>query len=469
MKISFVGAARTVTGSKHLININGHSLLIDCGLFQGGAEEAYSINSELIFDPSQVDAAILTHSHIDHCGNLPTLLKKGFEGQIYTTHASAHLARLMLSDAAYIQEADAEDSGRRNNGSKRNGGKKNGFPPLYNKEEADRVSEHMVRMGYNKEFEIVPGVTARLVEAGHILGSASVILECEEKNKKTRIWFSGDIGRPRLPLVRDPILPFNADYLVMESTYGDTVHPEPEEAQQKLMEVTSEALERGGKVLIPAFAIGRTQELVYTFNLMMSQGLIPQTQIVVDSPLAVNASDIFRDHPDFFDKETLEFINSGNAALNFDELTYVRSVEESKALHKRDEPMVIISASGMVESGRILHHLAHNIEDPRSTILLVSYQAPNTLGRRLAEGENSPEILGQVYERKARVVQIKGFSAHAGQNDLIEYALASKNTLKGVYLVHGEERTAETLRDQLQAVGLEKVLAPYPKQVVELE
>jgi metallo-beta-lactamase family protein len=473
MKINFVGAARTVTGSQHLININGHTLLIDCGLFQGGAEDSYKINSELPFDPSKVDAAILTHSHIDHCGNLPTLLKMGFEGQIYTTHASAHLARLMLSDSAFIQEADAEDSARSRNGRRKNGGKKNGgkkvFPPLYNREEADQVSERMVGTGYNKEFEIVPGVIARLVEAGHILGSASVILECEEKGKQTRIWLSGDIGRPRLPLVRDPILPFNADYLIMESTYGDTIHPEPEVAQQKLMEVTSNALERGGKVIIPAFALGRTQELVYTFNIMMSEDQIPKVPIIVDSPLAVNASDIFRDHPDFFDKETLEFINSGNAALNFDELTYVRSVEESKALHERDEPMVIISASGMAESGRILHHLAYNIEDPRNTVLLVSYQAPNTLGRKLEDGETNLEIMGQVFNRKAHVEKIRGFSAHAGQNDLIEYALAAKNTLKGVYLVHGEDKTAETLRDELQAVGLEKVLAPYPKQVIELD
>jgi metallo-beta-lactamase family protein len=463
MKISFVGAARTVTGSRHLININGHTILIDCGLFQGSIDEAYKTNSELPFDSSKVDAAILTHAHIDHCGSLPNLLKQGFEGQIYATHASAHLARLMLSDAAYIQEADSEDVGRRTKGGKKV------FPPLYNREEADRVSEHTISQYYNMEFEIVPGVTARLVEAGHILGSASVILECEEKGKKTRVWFSGDIGRPRLPLVRDPILPFKADYLVMESTYGDTIHPEPEEAQQKLMEVTSTTLERGGKVIIPAFAIGRTQELVYTFNLMMSEGQIPKVPIVVDSPLAVNASDIFRDHPDFFDKETLEFINSGNAALNFDELTYVRSVEESKALRERDEPLVIISASGMAEAGRILHHLAQNIEDPRCTVLLVSYQAHNTLGRQLAEGQKNLEIMGQVYQRKADVVTIRGFSAHAGQNDLIEYALASKDSLKGVYLVHGEQKTAETLRDELQAVGLEKVLAPYQKQVVELE
>lgn len=463
MKISFVGAARTVTGSRHLININGHTILIDCGLFQGSIEEAYKTNSELPFDSSKVDAAILTHAHVDHCGSLPTLIKQGFGGQIYATHASAHLARLMLSDAAYIQEADSEDVGRR-----KKGGKKV-FPPLYNREEADRVSEHTISQDYNMEFEIVPGVTARLVEAGHILGSASVILECEEKGKKTRVWFSGDIGRPRLPLVRDPILPFKADYLVMESTYGDTIHPKPEEAQQKLMGVTSTTLERGGKVIIPAFAIGRTQELVYSFNLMMSEGQIPKVPIVVDSPLAVNASDIFRDHPDFFDKETLEFINSGNAALNFDELTYVRSVEESKALRERDEPLVIISASGMAEAGRILHHLAQNIEDPRSTVLLVSYQAHNTLGRQLAEGQKNLEIMGQVYQRKADVVTIRGFSAHAGQNDLIEYALASKDSLKGVYLVHGEQKTAETLRDELQAVGLEKVLAPYQKQVVELE
>jgi metallo-beta-lactamase family protein len=463
MKISFLGAARDVTGSQFLLQINGHQLLLDCGLFQGRRDEFYKINGEFLFDPSRVDAAVLTHSHIDHSGNFPGLVKRGYSGPIYATPVTTHLTSLMLADSANIQESEAEEVSRRN---KRRD--KPPVEPLYTTEDAQKVPPLFENMPYNTEFEPIPGVTARLVDAGHILGSASLVLDIDEHGKQYRVWCSGDIGRLKLPLVRDPTLPFNADYLIMESTYGDLDHPDPEDAYNELSEVVNRTIARGGKVVIPAFAIGRTQELAYSLNLMMREGLIPETQIVVDSPLAVSASDIFRQHPEFFDKETLEFIREGNSALTFDELTYVRSVQESREVNASNEPMVIISASGMADSGRVLHHLAGNLEDPRATIALVSYQAQHTLGWQLAQGEKSIDIFGDTHQVKADVVRIRGFSAHAGQSLLMEYALASHNTLKGLYLVHGEAETAEHLQKKLKEAGIEKVSVPFKKQTLEL-
>lgn len=452
-----------MTGSQYLLQVNGSQLLVDCGLFQGRRDEFFKVNTEFLFDPSQVDAAVLTHAHIDHSGNLPNLVKNGFKGPIYTTPVSAHLTELMLTDSANIQEAEAEEANRR-----RSKVDKLPVEALYTTQEATQVQPLFENTAYNNEFEPIPGVTARLVDAGHILGSASLILDVEENGKKFRVWCSGDIGRLKLPLVRDPTLPFNADYLIMESTYGDMDHPDPEDAYKKLREVVERTVERGGKVVIPAFAIGRTQELVYSLNTMMSEGQLPEVPIVVDSPLAVSATDIFRQHPEFFDKETLEFIREGNSALSFDQLTYVRSVSESREMNASDEPMVVISASGMADSGRVLHHLAGNLGDPRSTVALVSYQAQHTLGWQLAQGEKSIEIFGDRHDVKAEVVRIRGFSAHAGQSYLMEYGLASQNTLKGVFLIHGEQQTAEKLQAKLKGSGLERVAVPFRKQSLEV-
>jgi metallo-beta-lactamase family protein len=400
---------------------------------------------------------------VDHCGNLPFLAKKGYAGPIYASHATAHLGGLMLSDSASIQEGEAEEVNRQQ--------KKNGqqVKPLYNQNDVQRVIELFQCKPYNLEFEPVPGLITRLVDAGHILGSAGIVFDIEESNQKYRLWFSGDIGRLDLPLVRDPILPFNADYLVMESTYGDSDHPSPEQAYQTLKEKITAAIERRGKVIIPSFALGRAQELVYSLNVMMAEGEIPQVPVAVDSPLAVEASDIFRRHPEFFDKETIEFMKSGNSALNFEQLIYIRSADESRALQERDEPMVIISPSGMADNGRVQHHLAQNLGDPRSMVLLVSYQAPHTLGWELASGEKFVEIFGRSYEVKAEVARLRGFSSHAGQKMLVDYALAARNTLKGVYLVHGEARPTEALRKKLNSAGIEKVTIPYRKQVLELQ
>ncbi|MFZ5908635.1 MAG: MBL fold metallo-hydrolase RNA specificity domain-containing protein [Chloroflexota bacterium] len=464
MKIHFHGAAQTVTGSQHLLEVNGSRLLLECGLFQGRRAETYERNQAFPFQPSKVDAVILSHAHIDHSGNLPNLVKQGFGGPIYATRATVDLAAVMLADSGHIQEADAAYVNYRR--------ARRGEPPvepLYTQEDAERVGELFQPVEYGQVFEPVPGVTARMVEAGHILGSAAAALELEEKGRKVRLWFSGDIGRRKLPLLRDPVLPEEADYLLMESTYGDKPHRDPETAYLEFRDVVARTLERRGKVVIPAFAVGRTQELVYDLHIMMHTNGLPKAPIFVDSPLAVNASDIFRKHPECFDEETRVFTQDGkHPALAFDQLTYIRSVEESKALNERKEPMIIISASGMAETGRILHHLRYNIEDPRNTVCIVSWQAPYTLGRRLADREKQVKIFGESFHVRAEIATIGGLSAHAGQDLLAEYALRLKKRARGVFLVHGEQKSAMMLKEKLAAQGLSQVYYPEFKSSVEI-
>ena len=458
MKIHFYGAAQTVTGSQHLLQINGYNLLLECGLFQGRRQDTYERNRNLPFNPAKINAVILSHAHIDHSGNLPQLVQRGYRGPIYTTPASAHLANIMLMDSGHIQESDAEFLNKHHKG--RNGDK---VEPLYTQEDAAFVAQFFDTVPYDRPFEPVPGVTARLVDAGHILGSAAVVLDVEEKGRKFRFWFSGDIGRRNLPLIRDPQLPEGADYMLMECTYGDKPHREPESAFVELRDVVHKTVDRGGKVIIPAFAVGRTQELVYDLHQMFESGDLPRVPVFVDSPLAVNTSQVFSQHPECFDAETQAFIAAGRhrTALGFDLLTYTRSVEESKALNDRKDPMIIISASGMAETGRILHHLKNNIENPRNTVLIVSWQAPNTLGRRLADREKQVKIFGEVYQRRAEVATIGGLSAHAGQNFLVEYAAALKGKVKQIFLVHGEEAPAQALQEKLAERNLPP--AAYPK------
>jgi metallo-beta-lactamase family protein len=445
MKLRICGAAQTVTGSQHLIEINGTRVLLECGLFQGRRQETYTRNQNFPFDPRKIDVVLLSHAHIDHSGNLPNLVKQGFSGPIFATPPTVDLANYMLLDSAHIQEADTEYVNFKH--------AKRGQPPvepLYSIADAEEAVKLFSPIGYKRPFEPVPGLTVEFVDAGHILGSAAISLELEEKGRKVRLWFSGDIGRRELPLLRDPILPSNADYLLMESTYGDKPHRDPDEAFEEFSVVVAQTIRRGGKVIIPAFAVGRTQEMVYFLHRMVDEGRIPRVPIFVDSPLAVNASDVFKKHPECFDEETLAFMKKGHPALDFENLTYTRSVDESKALNDRKEPMVIISASGMAENGRIRHHIRNNIEDPNSTILIVSWQAPDTLGRLLAERAPSVMIFGEKYRRKAEVATIGGLSAHAGQDFLLEYANALRGRSKQVILVHGEEKAATILKDKME-------------------
>jgi metallo-beta-lactamase family protein len=456
MRIHFLGAAQTVTGAQFLLEVNGHTLLLECGLYQGKREESYRRNQTFAFDPSQISAAILSHAHIDHSGNLPNLVKQGFAGPIYTTPATAALADIMVRDSAHVLEADVNYVNKKR--------RKRGEPPLeplYTVADAEKVAPLFRGIPYQQPFEPIPGVQATLVDAGHILGSAAIVLDIEEQGQRFRLWFSGDIGRERLPLLRDPVLPEKADFLMMECTYGDRPHHDPEEAYQHLREVTQRTLTRGGKVIIPAFAVGRTQELVYCYNRMLQAGEIPPVPIYVDSPLAVAASRIFQHFADLFDEETRASVQSGgHPALSYPQLHYIQSVEESRALNDRMDPMIIISASGMAEAGRILHHLKHNIQNPRNTIVIVSWQAPDTLGRRLVEGAPVVRIFGELFDRRAEVVAIDGFSAHAGQDMLLHYAEASRASLRRIILVHGEPTAADALREKMLQEGLPKPIYP---------
>ncbi|MEX2161814.1 MAG: MBL fold metallo-hydrolase [Anaerolineales bacterium] len=457
MQLRFLGAAQTVTGSQHLLEVNGHKVMLDCGMYQGRRQEAIERNRSFQFPIGELKAVILSHAHIDHCGNLPNLVKSGYRGPIHAQRASAHLTRLMLEDSARIQESDAQHLNRRR---EKQGGAY--VKPLYTTADAAQTNAQFVEQDYDQTFEVVPGVQATFVEAGHILGSAAIVLDIEEQGRKQRLWFSGDVGRSELALIRDPVLPTGADTLLMECTYGDRLHPSPDLAYEQLRGVVSDTLGRGGKVIIPAFAVGRTQELVYNLNRMMAAGEIRRVPVFVDSPLAVNVSDIFRAHPECFDTETRKFIETDKhrEALGFEMLTYIRDVEESKALNGRKEPMIIISASGMLEVGRVLHHLEHNVHDANSVVLIVSWMAPHTLGRRLVEGETRIKIFGEVYERKIRVAHIDGFSAHADRDGLRAYAQAVKGQVRSIYLVHGEAGPATALTELLAADGFANVHYP---------
>jgi metallo-beta-lactamase family protein len=463
MKLSFHGAAQTVTGSMHLVEVNGSRLLLDCGLFQGRRKESFVKNQTFPFDVTKIDAVILSHAHIDHSGNWPNLVKQGFNGPIYATSATAHLTDLMVRDSGHIQERQAESASFHN--------AKRGEPPvepLYTEEDAEQVKPLLQSFNYDEPFEAAKGVTATFYDAGHILGSASISLHMEEKQQKRHLWFSGDIGRRGMPILRDPVLPKEADVLLMESTYGDKPHNDPEQAYLEMREIILRTLKRSGKVIIPSFAVGRTQELVYNLHRMSEDGDLPHVPIYVDSPLAVNASKIFRAHPECYDAEMNQLIQTGHPALDFKYLRYVETLEESKALNLRTDPMIILSASGMAEVGRVVYHIRWAIEDKRNTILIVSWQSPETMGRKLADREKTVKIFGDTYQVRAEIATVGGLSAHAGQDLLTEYAVGVKHSAKSIFLVHGEEKGALPLMEKLKENGVKHVHYPAMHSSLEL-
>ena len=465
MKISFHGAAQTVTGSRHLLGINGHRLLLDCGLYQGRRRDTYERNLNFPFEPVSVDSLILSHAHIDHSGNLPNLVRQGYKGPIHATHATTDLTDAMLLDAGHIQESDTAYLNKKF--------KRRGQPtikPLYTGADAAAATRNFVGHEYERAFEALPGVTARFVEAGHILGSAGVVLDIEERGRKVRLMFSGDIGRPGMPLVRDPVTPLEVDYLIMECTYGDRVHETPDQAYASLHDLVRRTIDRGGKVIIPAFAVGRTQALVYYLHQMFERGELPHVPVYVDSPLAINVTSVFREHPECFDSETKAFMRSDphGTALGFDMLSYTLEVNDSKAINDRPGPMVIISASGMAETGRILHHLRNNIGNERNCILITSWMAPHTLGRRLSEGDKQVRIFGESFNVRAEVATIHGLSSHADRDFLLTYAQQPGGRLKGIFLVHGEPGPAAALKERMSAAGLPPVRFPALGDEVEI-
>ena len=466
MKIRFLGAIRTVTGSMHMLSVNGAQLLLDCGLYQGKRQESFERNRTLPFDATAVDALILSHAHIDHSGNIPTLIKSGFNGNIYTTPATRDLCSAMLRDSGHIQESDAQYVNKKR--------ARQGLPPvepLYTVEDATNSLRYFISVGYGRPLPVAPGVKLTFRDAGHILGSAVTVLDVEENGATSRLVFTGDLGRREIPILKDPEPVDNADYLITESTYGSRVHDSFETSNEVLRDVISDTYRQGGKVIVPAFSVGRTQELVYALHRLTEARKIPSLPIFVDSPLSVNVTEIFRLHPECYDQEVNEFLaeTGQHDPFGFHRLTYVRSTERSKELNFLREPAIIISASGMCEAGRILHHLKNNIEDPRNTVLIVGWQAPYTLGRRLVERQSTVKIFGEEYSLKARVETINGFSAHADRNELLDYARQlGAGRLKSAFVVHGEEASSQALAYGLNSIGVEKAIVPQEGQEFEL-
>ena len=455
MEITFVGAAREVTGSCHLLHVNGHTVALDCGMFQGKRQESAEKNRTLPVPIAELDAVVLSHAHIDHSGRLPFLVAEGYSKTIWSTSATRDLSAVMLADSAHIQEKDAEFLAKR---------KKDFIEPLYGLRHAVRTMDLMVGVPYGKPFDVVPGVRASYVDAGHILGSASVILDCTDGGKTKRLVFSGDIGRSGLAIIRDPVPPEGADALIMESTYGNRDHESVEGARAKLAQVIRETAARGGRVLIPAFAVGRTQEMIYALHGLVKEGAIPSIPIYVDSPLAIDTTTVFEMHPEIFDKSE-DMVAKAQELFRFDLLSYTRDVEESKALGRARGPMVIIAAAGMMENGRILHHLAQGASDPRNTILVVGFQAEHTLGRRVVERRPELRIFGEDVPLRARVEIINGYSAHADRTEMTTWLGRVKEKSPGlgpIWLVHGEPAVQDEFRTALSAKGY-SVECPEPR------
>jgi metallo-beta-lactamase family protein len=464
MKLQFysLGAAEEVTGSKHVLEIDGKSYLIDCGAFQGSRAEADRKNRELGIEPDRIEAAILTHGHLDHCGLLPLLAKKGYTKNIYTTPASRDIASLIMMDSANIQARDAVYLRKQAN--KR--GEKFTWEPLFDERDAIQAAGQMIGISYNRPIYIDDGIELEFFDAGHILGSAMALVTVKKDGKEVRILCSGDLGRKNKPIIRDPDCKIPPpDYIILESTYGDRRHDSGDESMAKLAAVAKRAVKTRGKILIPSFAIERTQELVYYFHLLTDEGEIPEIPIYVDSPMATNATTIFQVHPECYDEEIkAAFIKHHKNPFGFNSLHFTTSVGESKALNDHDGPLIIISADGMCEAGRIQHHLIHNIEDPNTTVLTVGYMAENTLGRRIRNREAEVKIHGQWFKRRAEVEEINAFSAHADYAEAAEW-LSSLDTsrLKKILLVHGESRAQAAFTKFLSGKGYVNEIVKYGK------
>jgi metallo-beta-lactamase family protein len=443
MQITFRGAARTVTGSLHEIRTGARRILLDCGLYQGRRAEAADRNKHFAFSPSDVDAVLLSHAHIDHSGNLPNLTSNGFQGPIFTTPATRDLCASMLLDSAFIQEKDAEFLNRRTSRRRRviEEAATPPIEPLYTINDAKGALTQFRDVAMHSRTEVVPGVFSTTHEAGHMLGSTFLEIELEGK----RLLFSGDIGRKNLPIIRDPERACPADILIMESTYGDRLHQPIFAAKDKLAAIINTTAGRGGKIIAPAFAVGRTQQIVLMIHELIREGKINEIPVFVDSPLAVNVTEAFRTHTECYDIETNAFLDSGADPFGFRRLRYIRDVEESKALNDLRVPCVIISASGMAEAGRILHHLRNNVGDPRNTVLITGFQAENTLGRKLVDGQKEVNIFGDPIRVRAEVLKINELSGHADQQELLTWMEPLTRSVKHVFLVHGEYTQQQAL------------------------
>jgi metallo-beta-lactamase family protein len=469
LAIAFQGAARTVTGSRHRLRFGPHAWLFDCGLYQGHRDEADRVNRSFDFAPGELEAVVVSHAHLDHTGNLPTLVRRGFGGAIHATPATADLSRPLLGDSAFLMERDLEHVNRRLSA-------KHQPPrqPLYRPADVVPTLERFVPHGYHEPWALAEGVTVTYGDAGHILGSALTSFEFRAGGRTLRLAMSGDLGRCRRPILRDPDVPPGPDVLVLESTYGDRRHPSEDETVRALREVVVRTIGRGGRLLVPSFAVGRTQELVATLHDLLGRGQLPEVPIFVDSPLARVATEVYRRHPECFDAETSRAFAQGGdgdgwgAPFGFPRLRYVSSPEESKALNERRESCIVIAASGMCEGGRILHHLQFGIGDPRNTLLFVGYQAEGTLGRRLQEGAEQVNIFGEPALRRCEVVSLEGFSAHADQEEILTWVGRLDPAPRRIFLVHGDPEPAGVLAGLLRERVAAEVSIPEPGEEVAL-
>jgi len=453
------GAAEEVTGSKHFLKYDDQLIQVDCGAFQGHREESERKNREWPFNPAEVDALILSHAHYDHSGLIPLMAKKEFKGNIYTTPASRDLASLIMMDSAHIQAKDLEFLKKR----LRKKGEIFNKEPLYGEDDVIQSLEQFITVSYDRPIFVSENIEVRLFDAGHILGAAIPVITVRKNGQEMVVGLGGDLGRKGLPILRDPQPLPDLDYLVIESTYGHRQHDPISTATEKLADVVNRTVNRGGKIIIPAFAIERTQELIYFLHLLNDTGKIPKLPIYVDSPMATNATAIFRVHQECYDEETRQaFLDHHKNPFGFNELRYITNVSESKELNALQEPALIISASGMCEAGRILHHLANNIENPRNTIVIVGFMAQDTLGRRIKEQHQQVKIFGETYDLRAEVVTLNTFSAHADEQDLIETVQQlDHKRLKGIFLVHGEPDAQGALAEKLQSNGFKSTIVRY--------
>lgn len=466
MKIQVLGAAREVTGSKHLITLeNGKKILLDCGMYQGKGMETDGMNRNLGFSPRDIDYLILSHAHIDHSGLIPYIAKLGFEGSIITTHATRDLCAIMLADCGKIQEHDTEMNNKKR--AKRN---QPALEPIYTKSDAETAMQYFVGVPYNKSFRVTKGVRLTFTNTGHLLGSGVVNLRIKEGNKVTRIAFTGDIGRPVNRILRSP-QPFpQADIIICESTYGNRLHESTSIAEEKLLEVISRTcVEKRGKLIIPSFSVGRTQEVIYSLNSFYNSGLLPKIKVFVDSPLSVNATNIFRLHRECFNDDILDTMEKDPDPFGFNDLYFIREVEDSKKLNEIEEPCIIISASGMMEAGRVKHHLANSISNPRNTVLAVGYCSPVTLGARILRGDKEVSIFGNIYQVKADIERIDSYSGHADYNEMIQFLdCQDHKKVSNLILVHGDIDSQQFFSLKLKESGFENVMIPELGEGIEI-
>ncbi len=457
MKIKFCGGARTVTGSSYLITLDsGYKILLDCGLYQGHAKELENFNREWPFDPKDIDCLILSHAHIDHAGRIPKLVKDGFRGRIISTHATAGLSSIMLMDSAKIQKSDAKYKSKKGLAT---------HLPLYLPKHVPKALQKFIGIGYDQWFKIKSGVKVLLRDAGHILGSANVTLRIKEKGKPVvMIGFTGDIGRPGRPILRDPVIMPQVDYLICESTYGNREHAStPNETSKFLNTILKTCVDNKGKLLIPAFSVGRTQEILYMLDQLESSGQLPRIPVFVDSPLAINATKIFSAHPECFDKEMSNYLLTDDNPFGFNDLYYINKRERSMKLNDAKGPCIIIGASGMINAGRIKHHVYHHGRYANNTILLVGYCSPGTPGGKLRRGKRRLSLFGEIVPIKAQVVTMDSFSAHADRVEMAGFLRNQKN-LKNLFLVHGEYDTQQEFKEYLGKFGLNRVEIPTLRQ-----